>query len=119
MGLLDSLHGKGPPPERERVTFDDEAVTRRMVDGSTETVRWDELEEVWILTTDEGPFVEDVYWMLVAGEGKGGCAVPQGAEGSDRLLERLQQLPGFDNDAVIAAMGSTDNARFVCWRRGE
>lgn len=104
-------------PEREQVTFDDEGVTRRMADGSTESVRWDELEEVFILTTDEGPFVEDVFWMLARGEGKGGCAVPQGAEGSDQLLERLQQLPGFDNDAVIAAMMSTSNAKFVCWRR--
>jgi len=29
----------------------------------------------------------------------------------------LQQLPGFDNAAVIAAMQSTDNQRFLCWER--
>jgi len=35
-------------------------------------------------------------------------------EGADKLLEALQKLPGFDNEAVINAMGSTGNARFVC-----
>jgi hypothetical protein len=33
------------------------------------------------------------------------------------LLVRLQQLPGFDNGVVIKAMGSTGDARFVCWKR--
>jgi hypothetical protein len=31
----------------------------------------------------------------------------------------LQELPGFDNEQVIAAMCSTKNARFLCWRRSE
>jgi hypothetical protein len=58
-----------------------------------------------------------VYWLL---RGKtGGCAVGSEAEGMDGLLERLQQLPGFDNEAVIRAMGSTENATFVCWRRAD
>ena len=35
----------------------------------------------------------------------------------NELLSRLQQLPGFDNEAVIKAMGSTNNAKFLCWKR--
>lgn len=119
MGTLDFVHNGRPAPEPERVEFDDEAVTRWMADGRSERVRWDELEEVAIVTTDEGPMVEDVYWLLIAEGGERGCAVPQGIAGMDALLERLQELPGFNNAAVIAAMGSTDNAKFVCWRRAD
>jgi hypothetical protein len=115
MGVLDFLGGT--PPEPERVSFDDAAVTRWMPGGRTERVRWDELEEVGIVTTDEGPWTEDVYWMLRGANG--GCAVGSEAQGMDALLERLQQLPGFDNEAVIRAMGSTENATFVCWRRAD
>jgi len=99
----------------DRVTFDDAGVTRMLPYGKIEAVRWDDLQEVGIMTTDKGPAQEDVYWMLL-GTG-GGCAVSGGAEGIKELLERLQQLPGFDNEAVIKAMGCTSNNKFVCWKR--
>jgi len=35
----------------------------------------------------------------------------------NELLVRLQQLPGFNNEAVIKAMGSTTHNKFVCWKR--
>ena len=103
--------------ERDRVSFTDDVVTRVRPDGVQETIRWDELYEVEIITTDEGPRQEDVFFLLIASDGKSGCAVPQSSEGSKQLLERLQKLPGFDNEAVISAMGSTSMARFVCWKR--
>src|SRR5262249_33350686 len=77
---------------------------------------WDALEEVSVLTTAEGPFAEDVFFVL-AGGGGSGCVVPQGAPESGELLERLQRLPGFDNEAFIRAMSSAEDARFLCWRR--
>jgi hypothetical protein len=43
--------------------------------------------------------------------------IPQSADRSGALLKRLQELPGFDNHAFIVAMGSTDDARFLCWKR--
>ena len=83
--------------------------------GETEYVAWQDLRAVLIQTTDEGPWTVDVYWILLGDHG--GCVVPQGAAGEEGLLARLQQLPGFDHGAVIAAMASTDNARFLCWER--
>ena len=98
------------------VEFDEEGVVRRLPDGGSERVRWEDLREVVIVTTDEGPFVDDVFWMLVGDHG--GCAVPSESPGFEALMGRLQRLPGFDNDAVIRAMMSTENASFVCWRPG-
>jgi len=104
------------PKVKPRVTFDAEGITQLMPDGKTQTVRWSDLQEVGILTTDDGPMGDDVFWMLPGTEGAG-CAIPSETEGMQELLPRLQQLEGFDNEAVIEAMGSTSNARFVCWKR--
>lgn len=97
------------------VAVTEEGVACTRPDGVTESVGWSELKVVAIETTDEGPFQMDVFWLL-AGE-NGGCAIPQGVTGEDALLERLQQLPGFDNEAFIKAMGSTENQRFICWQK--
>jgi hypothetical protein len=116
MGLLSRLFPR-KPRGRDTVSFDDRQIVRTLPDGRTEVVRWDDLEEVSIITTDEGPYVDDVYWLLKGTSG--GCAVPSEAEGMKELLPRLQQLPGFNNKAVIEAMGSARNTTFICWRRGE
>ena len=95
--------------------MDDQSVTCRRAGGLVETVRWDDLRAVLVMTTSDGPFTDDVFWVL-AGENSG-CVVPSEADGCDKLLERLQRLPGFDNAAVVEAMGCTDDRRFVCWQR--
>lgn len=105
------------PTTDDRVTFTDEAVTHIRNDGVVETIRWDDLHEVSILTTDEGPTEEDVFFLLADRNGKPCCFVPQFSDGSKELVDRLLKLPGFDYGAVIKAMGSTSNARFLCWKR--
>lgn len=100
---------------RDQVAFDDEGVTWTRRHGLAEQVGWDELLSVDIATTNEGPWFEDVFWLLSAGDH--GCVVPSGAEGMVELLTRLQQLPGFDDKAVIRAMGCTNNDLFPVWSR--
>jgi|SRR6185436_16010459 hypothetical protein len=105
-----------PGPSAPALAIDDVGVRRVLGDGKIEAVAWKDLVEVEIVTTDEGPFVDDVFFLLVGAEGTG-CCVPQGAPGSEGLLDRLQGLPEFDNEKVIQAMGCAENARFVCWRK--
>ena len=94
--------------------FTEDALCYHQPDGTARTVRWDELRTVLIETTDQGPFVEDVWWILI--DNAGHCMIPQMA-GTEALLARLQELPNFDNDAVIAAMASVENQIFVAWQR--
>jgi hypothetical protein len=98
------------------IHIDDHGVRRELADGKVEQVAWDDLREVAVLTTGDGPFAEDVFFVL-AGQGGTGCVIPQSTPESSQLLEQLQRLPGFDNEAFIRAMGSTTDATFVCWRR--
>ena len=95
------------------VEVDDEGVRRARGRVRIEEVRWDQLRAVHIRTTTAGPYAEDVFWLLSGSEGKG-VAVPQ-EQMPDGLLARLQALPGFDNEAVIHAMGSTDSRLYRCW----
>jgi hypothetical protein len=56
-----------------------------------------------------------VWWLLESDNAF--VAIPQGATGEEKLIERLQQLPHFDNDAMSNAMRSTSNQRFICWSK--
>jgi hypothetical protein len=96
-----------------RTEVDELGVRRELPDGSLEEVSWAELESVEIVTTDEGPFAEDLFWLFFGPNG--GCMLP-GSLGS-QVLEHSSCLPGWDSLAVVAAMGSTENARFAVWRR--
>jgi hypothetical protein len=113
MGLLDWFRRHR---QRAVVLVDDTGVTHRRPDGIVESISWSDLQEVGVLTTDEGPLLEDVFFVL-RGSGRSGLVVEQGAAGSHALVERLVKLPRFDERLFIEAMGSTSNRTFVCWRR--
>lgn len=112
MRFLSGWKGRGGGA-RGRVTFDERGVVFEGADGRREGIVWRELRAVTVITTDEGPWRDDVFWLLEGAEG--GCVVPSEAEGMPEFLERLQRLPGFNNQTVIAAMGCAQNGRFACW----
>jgi hypothetical protein len=97
------------------VRLSDSEVVCKRPDGKVERVAWADLQKVEVVTTGDGPFAPDVFWVLHGTDG--GCAVAQGATGDSQLLERLEALPGLDNYAFIEAMSSTSNSRFLYWQR--
>jgi hypothetical protein len=103
------------PEGRFVVRLSDAEIVCERPGGKVERVRWADLQKVEVVTTGDGPFAPDVFWVLHGTDG--GCAVPQGATGDSQLLARLQALPGFDNNAFIEAMSSTSDRRFLCWQR--
>lgn len=76
-------------------------------------LRWSELTRIQIITTDEGPFVDDLFWIF---EGPAGqhCIIPGPALDST-LFEHLNRLPGVDYEQIIRAQGSCEDARFLIW----
>lgn len=118
MGFFSRFFGKQHKPSGARegsVTFDDEKIVRPLADGGLEVIRWEQVDTVSVVTTDDGPSAPDVYF-LIQGDGTG-CLVPNEADGAKELLVRLQELPDFDNEAFVLAMGSIGNAEFLCWQR--
>ena len=78
-----------------------------------------DLAAVVIETNDSGPWGDDVVWHLLGRAVGSALSVPQSAENFSPLLERLQSLPAFDNEAVIEAMGSAALNAFLCWEADE
>ena len=115
--------GTGDEPDRSegsgdgegKVSFDAAGVAYTPPGGASRRVAWADLRAVELVVTAGGPFAEDVFWVL-RGTGPP-LLIPQSANGSEGLLARLQELSGFDNQAVIAAMASVGNERFLCWAR--
>lgn len=93
----------------------DEAVELRWPRSPNETVHWNDVQKIVIRNTDAGPFDEDVFFCLETEEDT--FVIPQGADGVSELLERLQQFPGFNNEALVESMGCTDNKLFLCWEQ--
>lgn len=107
--------GRTTEPPRFAVTFDDETIVSSGEGRDDETVAWADLTEVAILNEDAFP-VGSQYWLLAGKDGKG-AAVASEADGMQALLAAMQErLPGFDNEAVIRAMGSLDGA-FQVWKK--
>lgn len=97
------------------VHSDDKLIHVHQADGSDEVIAWGEISRVAIQTTDAGPFVADLFWLIESSDG-GGVIVPMGATGESELLKAMQlRLEAFDNMAVVEAMGSTDRAQFTVW----
>jgi len=119
MGLLSFLKrifkgdGKLYPESLTQVGFDSERIWVKHPDQDEESILWEELIGVAIRTTDEGPYNPDVFWIL--GTKEKTLIYPGGATGESEMIERLQKLPNFDNEAVISAMGSAFNNTFICW----
>ncbi len=101
----------------QRIEHDDAGMTIQLSTDNVEHMTWDELSMVVIETNSLGPFVDDVHWLLVGSDPERSWRMAADTAGFDDLLSRLQQLPAFDNDVVIDAMTSVDDARFLAWQR--
>ncbi|BBX04338.1 hypothetical protein BST36_17465 [Mycolicibacterium moriokaense] len=77
-------------------------------------VRWEAVAEVSLRTTARGPVEEDVFFVFTYDDG---TRIAIGLGDSDQLLPRLQALPGFDNEAFIRAMATSEEGSSVLWRR--
>lgn len=116
IALLIALAPRFGKPEVETVQIDDSGVLR--VDGDIkEQMSWSSVEEIRIITTDKGPYQEDVFFALVGPNGTG-CLIPHDAAARTNLLQELQaRFPGLDDNVVIKAMGSTSNNSFLIWSK--
>ncbi|PLQ02331.1 hypothetical protein [Cupriavidus pauculus] len=132
--LLSKLFGVGVPKHRSTVhpvdpnqpfvvnLYDDHLVVHRP-DGQREELSWDSLERVVVRVSDRAPWA-GTPWLILAGDADSqqGCVVPMTAANHDALVERLQQLPGFnqqklDNAMRDAAAGKSRTDANL-WKRG-
>jgi hypothetical protein len=118
MGLFGKLFKRQPrkqPEDYYDITITDEYVKVEHPKRKTEQIKWKDIEEIDIITTDEGPFLPDV-WLILTGKGSG-CSMPQGAPNFNEIYEKISKYEDFRFEEFIKAMSSTDNARFNLWKK--
>lgn len=88
-GLLSKLFGQGrkeqqiwdtTPGGPYEVTITDQDLICTYPKRPTESIRWDQVREIMLVTISDGPFVPDV-WYVFMGDGTG-CSVP-----SEEMIE--------------------------------
>ena len=103
--------GNLPDTSRASVKFDEQEVRLSCPDGHVERIAWRDIQRVVIITTDLGPTIDDVFYVLEGGSSV--CPVPSQAAGMERLADRLFAFPRFNSENFMAAISSTDNAEFI------
>lgn len=86
--------------------------------GGLKILPRDALSRIVIETYDSGPFADDAWWLLLREDGTVGLKFPQSADGEHDVVEDFLNLPGFNYEAMVTAMGSTEQGFFPVWRRG-
>lgn len=75
------------------------------------------LQRITIVTNDQGPLREDVFWKFEHPDGN--FYFPAATDRGESMLGFFQNLKGFDNERVIEAMGCAENKAFVVWDRND
>ena len=76
------------------------------------SVDLDDVTEVTFRRTSTG----EAFWRLSHSAGRP-MVVPEGAAGSERLLDALAALPGFDTGAMVRAVQGRTQTTITVWRR--
>ncbi len=72
------------------------------------------LTEVWGINTDEGPFLED-FWFLCICNGQEYSIASELF--TNDILDWFFALYGFDHEAYMQCMACADNRKTLLWRR--
>jgi len=99
------------------LVVDDDHVERHLADGRVETVRWSEVREIEVITTDIGVHRDDGALLVLGVDETRGCLVPSGLAVSHGVIDRLTRLPGFDARRLAEALEQPAPSRTTCWTR--
>lgn len=98
---------------RGRVTVDDVTITYQSPQGDAQSFPWADLEAVEIEATTK--IFGSLRYVLKGPTGT--LNVPEDAKGFAKLRDRLEELSGWDNEALISALEETAPATLVAWRK--
>jgi hypothetical protein len=96
------------------VTVTDNGIICEHPKRPKESIRWDDVIEIRLLTTSEGPHQPDMWFLFLGAEV--GCSVPSETKGFEQVWEVFKQrFPGVDYGAILDAKTS-DNQKTL-WKK--
>lgn len=75
-----------------------------------------QLARITAVSNTEGPWAEDLHWVLEE-DGGATLTIPNSAAGAEQLFDAFAALDGVDYAAATKAMGSTNHDSFVIWSK--
>ena len=92
-------------------------ISRHDDSGTHESVSWNDLTEVSVVTTIDAPEDDEDVHLVLRGKAGSGVVIPHTLAVESGVLTELQlRLSEFDNQAFLDAMMSAVNNVFVLWR---
>ena len=76
----------------------------------------EDIISVQIQTTDEGPWLDDMFFCLQTSEADG-LVISNDMSGGKDVADFVLELDGLDETSFIEAMGSTSNRIFEVWKK--
>lgn len=84
--------------------------------GESDDIAISDITKIEIVTTDEGPWNEDLWWVFSSKNKDEPFCAPQMSLGNEKIFNLLESRFSFvDMKAIQKAMGATSNARFEVW----
>ncbi len=116
--LLNRLGGKSTNHQRQiRFSFDGKTISADGPFAERTSVKVEDIYEIGVETTDAGPFVEDVFWLI--NKDTDGLRIPQMSPVFTALMDYFGSLESFDWRPFNDAMCCTDSYYFRCWKRAK
>lgn len=98
--------------------FDELHGSIRLPGESPRLIPWSDVSKIEIVTTDQGPWEEDVWWLFYLNEQEIPIDMPQGTQNHERIFDVLESFfTDVRMDRISKAMGSTSNAKFEVWSK--
>ena len=85
--------------------------------NKTNRINWEEIDLINVVTTDEGPFTNDVFILLINSKTNLGVALPNDRSETQEVVEKILKFPNFDFEKWITSMSSVENCIFEVWKK--
>ncbi len=99
-----------------RVSVDAVAVSGFCLKRQVWSIRWEEIDCIWVETTDEGPERDNCFLMLQAGTST--YRIPSETPGFPNVATALPMfLKNVDEKLLMQGLGFCEDGEFVVYRR--
>ncbi len=120
MNLFSNFFKTKNPPLTNQLplfSFNELGLSLQTKNNEKQTCLWAEVNKILIITTDEGPFVDDVFWVFQTA--KGGIIVPSetAVDNDKKIMDCAKYFPNFNWEIALKSVTSAKNAEFVVWEQ--
>ncbi|PID46185.1 MAG: hypothetical protein CSB47_05615 [Proteobacteria bacterium] len=83
-----------------------------------EEIVWSSVTKIEILTSDEGPWSEDLWWVIFQEGREAPVSIPKCTKNITLIFKVLEtEFSDASMGSILRAMGTTSNTRFLVWQK--